>query len=188
MECTKRNLISAFRPCTPHNLIMRVLTICLVKLTQSTALEQMRFDLRSLSPTLPNLWLLLVNKLLWFYLWTLALRHMKRVVMLRYSLKTIPCNGLKRYDDRPFSCSTTGDGYQNVSLRQSPHVSVFVWKRTFFPPVLPTVHTHPVKTVTENGSFQKTLSRVEIFENAGFSFSSGRTKTGVFEYDDVIYF
>ena len=61
----------------------------------------MRFDLRSLSPSLPNLWLLLVNKLLWFYLWTLALRHMKRVVMLRYSLKTIPCNGLKRYDDRP---------------------------------------------------------------------------------------
>ena len=43
---------------------MRVLTICLVKLTQGTALEQMRFDLRSLSPALPNLWLLLVNKLL----------------------------------------------------------------------------------------------------------------------------
>ena len=47
----------------PYNLIMRVLTICLVKLTQSTALEQMRFDLRSLSPALPNLWLLLVNKI-----------------------------------------------------------------------------------------------------------------------------
>ena len=75
---------------------------------------------------------------------------MKRVVMLRYSLKTIP---------------------------------FFLW--LFFPPVLPTVHTHPVKTVTENGSFQKTLSRVEIFKNAGFSFTSERTKTEVFEYDDV---
>ena len=31
-----------------------------MKLTQSTALEQKRFDLRSLSPTLHNLWLLLV--------------------------------------------------------------------------------------------------------------------------------
>ena len=43
----------------------------------------------------------------------------------------------------------------------------------------------------ENGyrkrSFAKTLFRVEIFENAGFSFSFGRTKTEVFEYDDVKY-
>ena len=38
----------------------RVLTICHVKLTQSTALEQKRFDLRSLSPALRNLWLLLL--------------------------------------------------------------------------------------------------------------------------------
>ena len=48
------------RPCTPRNLITRVLTICYVKLTQSTVLEQKRLDLRSLSPALPNLWLLLV--------------------------------------------------------------------------------------------------------------------------------
>ena len=43
-------------------LITRVLTYCHghVKRTQSTALKQKRFDLRSLSPTLPNLWLLLV--------------------------------------------------------------------------------------------------------------------------------
>ena len=81
-----------------------------------------------------------------------------------------------------------GEGYENVSLRQSLHVSVFVWKRIFFSPVLPTVHMYPVKTVTENGSFQKTLSRVEIFENASFSFTRGRTKTEVFEYDDVMYF
>ena len=42
------------------NLITRVLTICHVKLTQSTVLELKRFDLRSLSPALLNHWLLLV--------------------------------------------------------------------------------------------------------------------------------
>ena len=52
---------------TPGNLIKRVLTVktsaCQVKLrqsSQSTVLEQKRLDLRSLSPTLPNLWLLRV--------------------------------------------------------------------------------------------------------------------------------
>ena len=49
----------AFGPSITRNLITRFLTICHVKLTQSTALEQKRFDLRSLSPTLRNLWLLL---------------------------------------------------------------------------------------------------------------------------------
>ena len=49
-------------------------------------------------------------------------------------------------------------------------------------------HASSENSHTENGSFQKTLSRVESFENAGFSFTSGRTKTEVFEYDDVIYF
>ena len=41
-------------------LITRVLTIYQVKLTQSTALEQKRFDILSLSPALPKLRLLLV--------------------------------------------------------------------------------------------------------------------------------
>ena len=50
-----------------------------------------------------------------------------------------------------------------------------------------TLHKYLVKTVTENGSFLKTLSRVEIFENAAFSFTCGRTKTEVFEYDDVTH-
>ena len=50
-----------FGPSITRNLITRVLTICHVKLTQSTALEQKRFDLRSLSPALRNLWLLLVS-------------------------------------------------------------------------------------------------------------------------------
>ena len=43
----------------------------------------------------------------------------------------------------------------------------------------------------ENGyrkrSFAKTLFRVETFENAGLSLSFERTKTEVFEYDDVKY-
>ena len=43
----------------------------------------------------------------------------------------------------------------------------------------------------ENGHrkrpFSKTLSRMEIFENADSSFTCGRTKTVVFEYDDVIH-
>ena len=42
------------------HLIMRVLAICHVKLTQSIEMAQKRFDLRSLSPALSNLWLLLI--------------------------------------------------------------------------------------------------------------------------------
>ena len=45
---------------TERNLITRVLTNCHMKRTQSTAIEQKRFDLRSLSPALCNLCLLLV--------------------------------------------------------------------------------------------------------------------------------
>ena len=67
--------------------------------------------------------------------------------------------------------------------------------------VVPTkglVHTFP--SLFENGDFffsglairwkrshiSKTLSRVEIFENAGFSFIYGRSKREVLENDDVI--
>jgi len=46
--------------CTERTLITRVLTICHVKLAQSSALEQKRFNFRSLSPALRNLWLLQV--------------------------------------------------------------------------------------------------------------------------------
>ena len=35
--------------------------------------------------------------------------------------------------------------------------------------------------------FSKTISRVEIFENAGFLFRRERTKREIFEYDDVIH-
>ena len=49
-----------FEPSITRNLITRVLTICHAKLRQSTALGQKRFELRSLSPVLSNLCLLLV--------------------------------------------------------------------------------------------------------------------------------
>ena len=53
MECT-------FEPSITCNLIVHVLTICHMKLMQSIGLEENYFDLWSLSPTLRNLWLLLV--------------------------------------------------------------------------------------------------------------------------------
>ena len=41
-------------------------------------------------------------------------------------------------------------------LRPHPHVSAFLFENEdLFAPVWPTVHTFPVKTVTENASFQK---------------------------------
>ena len=56
-EWNAQNVIwsRAFRPSTPRNLITRILTICQIKLTQSTVLEQKRLVLRSLSPALPNI-------------------------------------------------------------------------------------------------------------------------------------
>ena len=68
-----------------------------------------------------------------------------------------------------------------------PHVSVLcVMKRRFFSSVACLPHVSG-----ENGDqkplFSKTLSKVEIFENAGFSTTCRRTKTEVFQYDDVIH-
>ena len=57
-----------FGPSITRNLIMRVLTICHVKLTRSTVMGQKGFDLRYLSPALCNLWLLLVFLITWMYL------------------------------------------------------------------------------------------------------------------------
>ena len=78
-------------------------------------------------------------------------------------------------------------------LRPHPHVSAFVWKQRFFSPVWPTVHTFPVKMVTENAYyFSKTLkktlqSAVKVSDSACFSLGCGRTKMEVFEYDDIIH-
>ena len=62
--CTERTLI--MHVWTFYDLITHVLTICHVKLTQSTVLEQKCFDLPLLWPALCNLWLLLVIKCIFY--------------------------------------------------------------------------------------------------------------------------
>ena len=58
----------------------------------------------------------------------------------------------------------------------------------FFFPVCPTVHTYVFgENCHRKCIFSKTFSRVEIFKKAGFSFTCGRTKTEVFQYDDVLH-
>ena len=60
-----------------------------------------------------------------------------------------------------------------------PHVSFLIWKRRFFfSTVWSTVHTYPVKTVTENVAFQKHSSEWRFWKTL---------KTEVFEYDDVVH-
>ena len=77
----------------------------------------------------------------------------------------------------------------NVIQNLGPvHTHLFLLEnRDFFPSAL----AYRPHVSHENGHrrriFLNTLSRVEIFENAGFSFACGRKKTKVFEYDDVIY-
>ena len=41
------------------------------------------------------------------------------------------------------------------SLRPCPHVSVLIWKRNFFFTDTVSVHTYPMKTINENGTFLK---------------------------------
>ena len=70
---------------------------------------------------------------------------------------------------------------QTFTLKPRPQVAVLIWKRGFFfPPVCPTIHTYPVKTVTENASFpnvsqsgdfckrHQTIVSVWTEENGGF--------------------
>ena len=58
----------------------------------------------------------------------------------------------------------------------------------FFRFVLATVQTYVFgENCQRKCIFSKTFSRVWIFEKAGFSFTCGRTKTEVFQYDDVIH-
>ena len=63
MHATQFDHARQFGPSITRNLIMRILTICYMKLTQSRAMEQNCFDLRSLSLSLLDLWLLLVLNL-----------------------------------------------------------------------------------------------------------------------------
>ena len=67
-------------------------------------------------------------------------------------------------------------------------ISVFFELRHIFFPVCPTVHTYVFgENCHRKCIFSKTFSRGEIFEKAAFSFTCGRTKTEVFQYDDVIH-
>ena len=47
--------------------------------------------------------------------------------------------------------------YQNScwGLRPCPHESVLIWKRNFFFMDTASVHTNPMKTINENGTFRK---------------------------------
>ena len=60
MDAQNAILLRVFGPSITRYLITRVLTICHVKLMQSSAMEKRRFDHRLLSPALRNLGLLLV--------------------------------------------------------------------------------------------------------------------------------
>ena len=42
-----------------------------------------------------------------------------------------------------------------MGLRPLPHVIVFIWKRNFFFTDTASVHTYPMKTINENGTFRK---------------------------------
>ena len=76
-------------------------------------------------------------------------------------------------------CHFTKFRVRVVPTKGLVHTFPFLFENgDFFPPVWPS---------GENGHiFQKTLSGVEIFENAGFSFIYERSKGEVLENDDVI--
>ena len=98
---------------------MRVLTICHVKLTQRTVLEQKRFDLRSLSLILCNLWLVLAYlKLLCVgntryprVVWNIETTRDHRVIKVPNYLPGHPCV-LQAFDcwDCPGQVLPLGDG------------------------------------------------------------------------------
>ena len=69
------------------------------------------------------------------------------------------------------------------------HTNHFCLKTEVVSPAGLAYRTHVSgENVTENASFQKRSSEwVKIFENGGHSFTCGRTKTEVFEYDNVIH-
>ena len=87
MECSLRGPLRTFGPSITHALT-RVLTICHVKLAQSTALEQKRFNLRSLSPTFRNFWFLLEEKFYCSRSFALDTAHMKFNLKITRDIET----------------------------------------------------------------------------------------------------
>ena len=45
--------------------------------------------------------------------------------------------------------------YERMPLKPRPNVSVFIWKHNFFFTDTASVHTYPMKTINENGTFRK---------------------------------
>lgn len=74
-------------------------------------------------------------------------------------------------------------------IRSRPHVSaVFVWKGRFITGLAaPTVHTYPVKRITENASFQEHSTKRRSLKKRAFSFNCGRQKREVFEHHKCFY-
>ena len=73
-----------------------------------------------------------------------------------------------------------------TQLRPNSRINFSDWKQRFFlrlayRPLVSREKGHRQRI------FSKTLSRVEIFKNTGFSFTRGRTKIEVFEYDHVMH-
>ena len=65
-------------------------------------------------------------------------------------------------------CDRDRNGKKRNRFRPHPHESVFFFKRRFFSPVWPTVHSCPVKTVTENASFQKSSPELRVLKTPAF--------------------
>ena len=85
MEFTERNLITRVWTLY-HSLFHHACFGSHLKLTQSTAMDQKRFNLRSLSPALRNLWLLLV----------ITLKYCTVLQMISWRVDYAP--GEKRFD------------------------------------------------------------------------------------------
>ena len=84
-----------------------------------------------------------------------------------------------------FSCCLLNFSVQ-TALSGSAHTKLFLLTKIYFWYFFSRLAYSPHVSV-ENGHrkriFLKMLSRVEIFENAGFSFTCGRTKAEVFKND-----
>ena len=92
-------------------------------------------------------------------------------------------NSFSRFTAFGFSgfCHFTKFRVRVVPIKGPVHTFPFLFENGFFSPVWPFGEHGHLKRI-----FSKTLSRVKIFKNAGFSLIYGRSKWEVFEYDDVI--
>ena len=64
---------------------------------------------------------------------------------------------------------------QGWTLRHCPHVSIFIWKLNFFFTDTASVHTYPMKTINEDGTFRK-RSQSGTFWKRCFTWTCEQTK------------